>query len=125
MDRNQEELTGTRQYAVCPNCGNRQQVDAVDARCSRCGASLVAGSYETQSIGSAVPNQADPVAVAPPMVSGGIGRQTDGTQTPHRVPTPVPGKPMAPFAETHYGTDDITPTMDPPHGPHVERGGTG
>jgi hypothetical protein len=125
MDRNPGDVTDTKRLAVCPNCGNRQMVDAVDARCERCGAPLVARSYETQSIGSAVPDQADPIAVAPPTVSGGIGRPTDGTQTPHRVPTPVPGKPMAPFAETHVGTDDITPTMNPSPGPHAERGGAG
>jgi hypothetical protein len=125
MDRDQEIVTDTKRLAVCPNCGNRQVVDAVEARCNRCGAPLVAASYETQSIGSEAPEQAYPIEVAPPTVSGGIGRPTDGTQTPHRVPTPVPGKPMAPFADTQAGTDDITTTMDPPHGPHAERGGSG
>ncbi|HKG25407.1 MAG TPA: hypothetical protein VKB09_07140 [Thermomicrobiales bacterium] len=125
MDRDRTEITETGTLAVCPNCGNRQRVDAVDARCNRCGAQLVAAGYETQSLGSTLPDQADPTEVAPPVVSGGIGRETDGTQTPHRVPTPVPGKPMAPIASTPFGSDDVTPTMDPSHGPHVERGGTG
>jgi predicted RNA-binding Zn-ribbon protein involved in translation (DUF1610 family) len=125
MDRDKTEITETRTYAVCPNCGNRQLVDAAVARCNRCGAPLVSAAYETQADGSTMPVQADPSAVASPEASGGIGRETEGTQTPHHVPTSVPGKPMAPIASTPFGTDDITPTMDPSHGPHVERGGEG
>ncbi|MEA2515939.1 MAG: hypothetical protein QOF33_218 [Thermomicrobiales bacterium] len=125
MDRDATEITDTRRLAVCPNCGNRQTIDAVDARCDRCGSQLVSTAYDTQEFGSTLPQQADPITVAPPTVSGGIGDLPDGTQVTHRVPTPVPGKPMAPIADTPVGNDDITPVADPGPGPHVERGEAG
>ena len=125
MDRDATDITDTRRMAVCPNCGNQQAVDAVGARCDRCGSALDAAGYDTQQLGSPVPDQADSITVAPPSVSGGIGRPTDGTQVPHHVPTSVPGKPMAPITDTPFGNDDITPVGDPGSGPHAERGGTG
>ena len=72
-------------------------------------------------------SQADPTIGAPAPASGGIGGTDDGTQVPHRSPTAVPGKPMAPLAAdpvdrtSFEGQAQDTPVSEP----HSERGGSG
>ncbi|MDQ3513193.1 MAG: hypothetical protein M3462_05925 [Chloroflexota bacterium] len=50
---------------------------------------------------------ADPGAAASPVVSAGLGGAPDGTQVPHRSPTAVPGKPMAPIADGPGGNSPL------------------
>ena len=99
MDRMNQPIDDTAQMVVCPVCGNQQTMSGVDDRCDRCGALLnPAGSDKEGVVGGPIPGKADPEQVPPAMVAGGIGRTTDGTQVPQRVPSAIPGKPMAPTA---------------------------
>ena len=76
-----------------------------------------------------LPAQADPSAVNPPMVGGGLGDVNDGTQVPLQTSTAVPGKPMAPSTATTDPAGGSTlegQAMDTPaSGAHSERGGSG
>lgn len=77
----------------------------------------------------ALPDQADPSAVNPTIVGGGLGGTNDGTQVPLKTPTAVPGKPMVPTTGTNDpagGSTDEAQAMDTPSSsPHAERGGSG
>lgn len=118
-------IGGAEETVVCPNCGNRQTMSAVDARCDRCGTLLddAAGG----EIGSAIPPApapSDPDGVPPPMVAGGIGGTNDGTQVTRHPPTAVPGKPMSPIADDPAGTStDEGRALDAPSSPARTVGG--
>jgi len=101
-----EPMEDTGQWVICPNCGHRQWMTANDAICDSCGQEIhAATSGETAIEGEPIPGVYDPSDVAPPPASGGIGRTTDGTQAPLQVPTAIPGKPMAPIANSPAGRD--------------------
>ena len=121
-------ITADRQFVVCPNCGNEQALSGADARCDRCGTLLnPAGSGKDVIPGTALPGQADPVHVPPPMASGGLGGTSDGTQVTHHVASPVPGKPVVPTAEDPAGGSTLEgQALDTPASTgHAERGGSG
>ena len=128
MDRMTTPIGGDAQTLVCPNCGNRQAMSAVDARCDRCGTLLpAAGSGKQEIVNPAPVGVADPTQVPAAMVAGGIGGTGDGTQVTHHVPSAVPGKPMAPIADDPAGssTDEAQAMNTPAAGAHAERGGSG
>ena len=129
MDAMTAPIGQAQRTVVCPNCGSEQAIAATeDPRCQRCGEALSANPRRTGAAvaGAAFPGQADPTEVAPPMASGSLGAVTDGTQVPHSVPTPVPGKPMAPIADDPAGSSTFeAQALDPSPGPHAERGGSG
>ena len=87
------------------------------------------GRGETEDLPAEVDvvGQADPTLTTPPSIGGGIGGTNDGTQVAHQVPTPIPGKPMAPIAgDPTDSTSFEGQAQDTPvSAPHSERGGTG
>lgn len=104
MDSMSAPIGGDAQMVACPNCGNRQAMSGSDARCDRCGTLLEAAGGGEGGIDNPRPvGVADPSRVPPPIVSGGIGGTSDGTQVTHRVSSAVPGKPMAPIADDPAG----------------------
>ena len=128
MDPRATPLGGAEQMVVCPNCGNRQAMSGTEGRCDRCGTLFSPVGVGQQGIvNPQVVGQADPVQVPPPMVAGGIGGVNDGTQVTHDVPTAVPGKPMAPIADTAAGVGTLeAQAMDTPSSaPSAKRGGSG
>ncbi len=128
MERMSAPVGGAEQDVVCPNCGNRQAVSGTEARCDRCGTSFSPVGVGQQAIvNPQVVGQADPVQVPPAVVAGGIGGVNDGTQVTHQVPTAVPGKPMAPIADTAAGVGTLeAQAMDTPSSaPSAKRGGSG
>ncbi len=128
MDPRATPLGGADQMVVCPNCGNRQDVSGIDARCDRCGTLFSpVGVGQQEIVNPQVVGQADPVQVPPAVVAGGIGGVNDGTQVTHQVPTAVPGKPMAPIADTAAGVGTLeAQAMDTPSSaPSAKRGGSG
>lgn len=127
MDQSQP-LAATAQRVVCPNCGTEQDLLAVDQTCANCGhtfGSTDSGRRQLQNAPTSAPS--DPATVAAPMVSGGIGGVSDGTQVTHHVSSAVPGKPMAPIADEPSGssTDEAQAMDTPASSPHAERGGSG
>ncbi len=127
MDRMTAPLGGAEQMVVCPNCGNRQAMSGVESRCDACGTLLdPSGGSKQEIVAGQGIGQADPVQVPPPMVAGGIGGVTDGTQVTHHVPTAVPGKPMAPIADDPAGgsTEEAQARDAPASGGTAKRGGS-
>ncbi len=127
MERDQGSVADVGQVTVCPNCGNKQVFTAIDSRCDACGFLVDPVLMGQGEIASRQPvGVSDPTDVAPAMASGGIGGTPDGTQVTFRVPTAVPGKPMAPIASDPAGNDSFAPeAMDTTNSGHAERGGSG
>ena len=99
MDRMNAPIDDSGQLVVCPVCGNQQLMSGIEDRCDQCGALLnQAGSDKEGIVGGPIASKADPVEEPPAIAAGGMGRMTDGTQAPRKVPTAIPGKPMAPIA---------------------------
>jgi ribosomal protein S27E len=128
MDPMTAPIGGDAQMVVCPNCGNRQAMSGVDARCDRCGTLLdPAGSGKQGLVNPRPVGVADPTQVPPATVAGGIGGTNDGTQVTHHVSTAVPGKPMAPIADDPAGhsTEEGQAMPTPSSAARAGRGGSG
>jgi len=126
MERTMSPMGGAEETIVCPNCGNRQVVSGIDTRCDRCGTLIdPSGRGKAGLLGGPTPAPSDPVQTTPAMASGGIGGVNDGTQVTRHVPTAVPGKPMAPFADAPAGhSTDEAQGLDPGAGPTLRGGGS-
>ena len=127
MDHGQTPITGKKRSMACLNCGASQEITGIESRCSQCGTLLTPPTGELGSVGAPLAAPMDPLSVPPPSVAGGLGGVSDGTQVTHHATSAVPGKPVAPIADSPVGNStDEAQAMDPPAGPqaHVERGGS-
>ena len=126
MDPMRVPIGADVETVVCPNCANRQGISGIAAKCERCGYEFDPTLLQAAGVaGGPIAGESSPWDAASPIVAGGLGGETDGTQVVHHSTSAVPGKPMAPIADDSAGGSTLEgQAMDTPSSSaHAERGG--